>query len=1175
MEERRLEDRIFKFAISVAKFVAALPPQGVYSVIYRQLLRSALSVGANWQEAAGGLTNADFTHSANIAKKEAMETSYWLKVMAELEIGNPKDLTPLCVEASELVSILIAIVKKVRSRGNIKISKVVLPLLLSLILNPWSLILSHAADWPMFRGNARRTGFTSEQIYPPLTKAWEYQTGAGILSSPAVFEDVVYFGSRDNNIYALNARTGALLWQYAADNWVDASPTVSGDMVYCPSMDGHLYALDRLTGALLWKAALGASSVSSPLVLNGKVLVGTGSPENKLKVFDAASGSLLFESPADQPVDSAPSADASRVYFGANDGTLYALDMNTFSSTWSYQTMGGRYGMNAVAVSSGIIYALPGYDEHKPLALNAPDGTLLNPLSKDFDSHTAWEQVGSPVVSKDRVYFPGGYSVDWPPEEGNILYAMDKQVSDQELPYVWPSSPTLGGISGLGTLSSPAMANELIYIGTIDGELAAFSSAAAAVPLTAAVSFSTPVYSSPALSNGMVFVGTAGGKMVAYRASRTAAISGPKNEAVVSGTVSINGYFANPGLTGYTLEYGQGESPASWQNIISSVIAVGAENVTLALWDTSALPNGDYTLRLSVLENPVSGSDCTALLAVRVNAPPLPPSGLSAADVPGDTGNSIRLNWTASPTGGVSYRIYRDNGGGYAELASVAAGVLTYTDAAAPTGMTFTYVVRAFDGYAESADSAAATASSVNNSGDVTAPDAITDLAATQGAAPGSVRLTFTATGNDGNLGTASHYVIKYTTVPGYNWTNFEGAVLQSVVWPAEGPAGDNFSKELGGLYGGVTYYFAVKTADFIPNFSGVSNSTDAWASIDTVPPLPPAGLSVADTLGDDGNSLTLEWTLSPDDGALAGDVYGYKIYRRQQGAAYVPDDPYATVAKGVKSYIDTAATTNIRFYYSAAAFDSTNNSPLSNEANGISADNWRFFDSSQGGAVRLPDGARVVIPEGAASQNDDIMFLKLDPVTFQPLAGVKANTGVRSTGLVYEIKFKKAGTNLLKPATLTLPYTDADVAGMNQENLRLYTLSAGVWQLVNTSKPDTNAKTVTAEVNHFSVYSIMEYVPSGDLLNKDEVYSYPNPARSDTLTFKFRTAYKSNVTIDVYNIAGEKVARLEKSDCPAGLTSEIVWNIRRIASGVYQYKVEAESAAGSKFLIKRLAIIH
>jgi len=820
--------------------------------------------------------------------------------------------------------------------------------------------------------------------------------------------------------------------------------------------------------------------------------------------------------------------------------------------------------MNAVAVSGGVVYALPGYDENKPLALNALTGVLLNPLSAPFEANTSWEQVGAPVAAGDRLYFSGG-------EAANTLYALNTQITDQALAYVWPSSPTLGAVSGLGMLSSPAMANELIYAGTVDGSLVAFSSGGAAVPLTANVIFSSPVYSSPGISNGMIIVADSGGRIVGYKAARTAAFSSPVRDTIVSGTAAVRGYVSNPNLTGYTLEYGAGEFPSAWTNVVSSVTVNAVENGVLAYWNTSDLLNGLYTLRLTAQGDAGSGAYNTAVVTVRVNAAPAAPSGLAAADVPGDTGNQIRLDWSASSSDGLTaYRIYRDDQGG-ALSGSVSSATLTYVDTSAVTGIQFGYRVRAYDGYAESPDSEPAYAAAINNAVDGTAPAAISDLAAAQSDTPGTVRLTWTATGNDGHLGTASRYIVKYAS---YDWVDFDNSALRSDIRPVEGPAGDNVGQEIGGLYGGVTYYFGVETEDFAAN-RGLSNLTSAWATIDLVPPQPPAGLAVTDTLGDDGNSLTLSWTRSPDDGAGYGDVYGYKLYRREQNGVYDPSAPRATLASGVAAYIDTAAVTNVRFYYSLSAFDSTNDSQLSGEASGISADNWRFFDASQGGTIKLADGARVDLPGNSASQNDNIMVSKLDPATYQPLAKVKANTQVRSTGIVYEIKFKNAATTLLKPAVLTLPYTDAAVSGMKQENLRLYTLSGGVWLMVNTSRPDTQAKKVTAEVNHFSIYSIMEYVPSGEMLAGDEVYTYPNPAKGASLTFKFKPSDKAYVKIDVYNIAGEKVARLEKQDCPAGVTSEIVWDIGRIASGVYQYKVEASGASGTKSIMKRLAVIH
>jgi hypothetical protein len=62
---------------------------------------------------------------------------------------------------------------------------------------------------------------------------------------------------------------------------------------------------------------------------------------------------------------------------------------------------------------------------------------------------------------------------------------------------------------------------------------------------------------------------------------------------------------------------------------------------------------------------------------------------------------------------------------------------------------------------------------------------------------------------------------------------------------------------------------------------------------------------------------------------------------------------------------------------------------------------------------------------------------------------------------------------------------------------------------------------------------------------------------------------------VEVYNVAGEKVASLQKADCPAGQASEIAWDVRGIASGVYVYRLEAQSSVGDKSVTKKLAVIH
>ena len=66
----------------------------------------------------------------------------------------------------------------------------------------------------------------------------------------------------DDNVYALNASTGAKLWSYTTGGYVDSSPAVANGVVYIGSDDGNVYALNASTGAKLWSFTTGDSGGS-------------------------------------------------------------------------------------------------------------------------------------------------------------------------------------------------------------------------------------------------------------------------------------------------------------------------------------------------------------------------------------------------------------------------------------------------------------------------------------------------------------------------------------------------------------------------------------------------------------------------------------------------------------------------------------------------------------------------------------------------------------------------------------------------------------------------------------------------------------------------------------------------------------------------------------------------
>jgi len=63
---------------------------------------------------------------------------------------------------------------------------------------------------------------------------------------------VVYVGSFNSRVYALDARTGRVLWNYSTGGYVESSPAVANGVVYVGSDDDNVYALDAATGVKLW-----------------------------------------------------------------------------------------------------------------------------------------------------------------------------------------------------------------------------------------------------------------------------------------------------------------------------------------------------------------------------------------------------------------------------------------------------------------------------------------------------------------------------------------------------------------------------------------------------------------------------------------------------------------------------------------------------------------------------------------------------------------------------------------------------------------------------------------------------------------------------------------------------------------------------------------------------------
>jgi len=106
-----LGKRLFDFAVRVIKYCRTVPKTKEYDIIKNQLIKSATSSGANYEEAQGASSKADFVNKIKIALKEMRESNYWLKIIREIKTPD-SELQSLIQESFELMKILGAISSK-------------------------------------------------------------------------------------------------------------------------------------------------------------------------------------------------------------------------------------------------------------------------------------------------------------------------------------------------------------------------------------------------------------------------------------------------------------------------------------------------------------------------------------------------------------------------------------------------------------------------------------------------------------------------------------------------------------------------------------------------------------------------------------------------------------------------------------------------------------------------------------------------------------------------------------------------------------------------------------------------------------------------------------------------------------------------------------------------------
>jgi outer membrane protein assembly factor BamB len=369
---------------------------------------------------------------------------------------------------------------------------------------------SQPGEWAMFRHDVLRSGSAGDEtVIPEGTLKWAFTTGELVHSSPAVAGDMVYCGSQDHFLYALDKETGEPVWTFETGSFVDSSPAVSGGKVYVGSNDSNFYALDALTGETVWEYETKYSIRSDPAVAGDKVYF--GSDDYFLYALDAETGKRVWRFNTKSPAGTAPVIESGIVHYGASGGYSYAVDAESGLARLRYKS--GFTVYSSAVVDNGTMY------------LATTHGLII---AVDQMARTwLWEHDIRPYWSQAWAMLPW---LPQPPEQSGKLWT--------KLLYANTSTPCIeNGVMYIGSgkfivaldlesreilwqyetgdivRSSPSVAGPVVYAGSDDGALYAVD--ASTGELRWKYQTGSRVTSSPAVVDGVVYVGSEDGKIYA------------------------------------------------------------------------------------------------------------------------------------------------------------------------------------------------------------------------------------------------------------------------------------------------------------------------------------------------------------------------------------------------------------------------------------------------------------------------------------------------------------------------------------------------------------------------------------------------------------------------------------------------------------------------------------
>ena len=516
-------------------------------------------------------------------------------------------------------------------------------------------------DWPTYLHDIQRSSASSDTTISTanagqLTLNWTFKTGGVIASSATVTGGTVYVGSWDGYEYALDAATGTLKWKTylgittapacaPPQAGVTSTAAVFNGVVYVGGGDSSWYALDATTGAVLWKVYTGDNSAtgghynwSSPLIYNGYAYIGVAS------------------------FGDCPLVQGQLLQVDLNTHQI----VNTFNVVPAGQVGGGIWGSPAIDTTTNTIYVVTGTENDTgqvyAQAIIALDSSTLAVKSSwklpEGEAVTDSDFGTTPTFFNDASGNPLLVSIN----KNGYAYAFNR--TKLAAGPVWRQQIAIGGACptcGDGSVSPGTFGNGKLYLAggntTINGA-GYLGSVRALDPSTGNIlwqhGMQGPVFGAVVYVNGLVIVN--GGSVVEVLDAATGArlFSYTTGGVIYSAPSVANGQIFVGSTDGKVYALGLSTTPpptptpdpncpSSWFcQDIGNPVSAGSETISGTTWSVQASSsgiggtsdqfrfiaqnvNGDTQISAQVVSQQASTGPAQAGLMVRQSSDPTSP----------------------------------------------------------------------------------------------------------------------------------------------------------------------------------------------------------------------------------------------------------------------------------------------------------------------------------------------------------------------------------------------------------------------------------------------------------------------------------------------------------------------------------------------------------------------